>query len=434
MDVVRYNFGKIVCVFNLLLCFLTPFEVSCFPVLNLVIRILILFSVIIALYYLVLYNNLKITKDLKMFAVCVIVPFILSFIFGTLYIVIFEPNELSFDNIFLDTIGRVSNIIALFALMFLNQQISSMPFMIDEQFGCKVIKYYWWGCFISLFFCIWQFFSFYFGIIPYPFKTRSYIHSVGTLSGLFPGRITGILEEPSYIVPFLFDFIFITYFVGYNSIKKICLVTALICLGATFSGSAGIEIIFLVFFAVFYLFQSFFYKKFNHKGLFILIVLFVAFFTFITLLNNKLNFLDLYTIRIINITASGRFSGVCLPFVEAPKSGFVNLLFGHGPKSYILLHNKFTINITSNSIYADLFWEQGLLGCFGMFIFYYFLYKGVKTSSCYGNLFVVLFIHFMISGLYRSDFASSRYYILLLILIHLRRNSEFNAIHYKLLD
>ncbi len=415
------NIYKLINILILLLCLLSPFEVSCISSLRLFVRLLLVFIALISIIYIIINKKIEVTNQRFLLFVLFVIPAFLSFI-GMTYVELFNPNGFYFDNALLDTCGRSINYISL--ALFIYIAFSLKKYYFYKNFDNEaIIKYYWLGCFIAILFCLWQFISMYTGLIPFPFDTRDYIHSVGdNMKKLLPGRLTGISSEPSYIVPVIYDFIILSYIYFNNNLKRIFVFLGLFCLFFTLSGSACFEFVLLTICFYSYMTLSFFSnlrKKVTFKSMLIwgiLTIIIVSSFILFNYLNNGI--IALFLTRLINVTGSGRFRTFVLPFIVSVNSNFVNMLFGHGVKSFILLANFFNEDITSNSLYPDIFWEHGLIGLFGILLYIFLILKSIifKQLTPRRNMIILFITHFLIASFYRSDFASTRSFIIIMII------------------
>ncbi len=415
---IRYDliFYKVVNILILIIAILSPFEESCIKSISYLVRFLLFIIGLFTIFFIVFDYKIIISKNRLMLFCFFIIPVLLSF-WGMTYVQIVNPNGLYFKNVFFDTIGRVLNYIflALFSYAVLGYRKYRFCIGFDND---SFIKYYWIGCLLALFFCVWQFFSMYLGIIPFPFNTRDYVHSVsGSLASIVPGRITGILQEPSYIVPVIIDFIILSYVYVKNYFRFPLIMIGLLCLFFTFSGSAGLEFLLLI--LSFYLYLTLFIccnKNDKTKTIIWGALTLVIVASFVLLYRLKDGLLMLFLSRLSNVAYSGRFKTFILPFVLSFDSSYFNLIFGHGVKSFILLEGRDAV--TSNSLYPDLFWEHGLVGLLGIFIFAFIILKRyIFKKLTNRRILIILFIlHFLIASLYRSDFASTRSFIIIMII------------------
>ena len=407
---------KLINILILIIAFLSPFEESCIQSISYIIRLFLFIIGLFTIFFVILEHKIIISKNRLLLFSLFIIPILLSF-WGMTYVQIVNPNGLYFKNVFFDTIGRILNytFLVLFAYRVLGFQKYRFCNGFDND---SFIKSYWLGCLLAIIFCIWQFISMYFGVIPFPFNTRDYVNSVsGSIASIVPGRITGILEEPSYIVPVILDFVFLSYFYVNNYFKMPMIVISLLCLFFTFSGSAGLEFLLLI--LSFYLYLTLFIccnKNDKTKTIIWGALTLVIVASFVLLYRLKDGLLMLFLSRLSNVAYSGRFKTFILPFVLSFDSSYFNLIFGHGVKSFILLEGRDAV--TSNSLYPDIFWEHGLIGLLGIFIFAFLvLKKYIFKKLTNRRILIILFIfHFLIASLYRSDFASTRSFIIIMII------------------
>src|SRR5690606_16153596 len=126
--------------------------------------------------------------------------------------------------------------------------------------------------------------------------------------------------------------------------------------------------------------------------------------------------------RVSSAGDSGRFQVIFLAVdsLLIEHNPFI-FLFGHGLKSFQLLSLKYPTDIiveTSNNLYVDVLFECGVLGLLLLIFFLGALYKRIiKISDNRMKMFgVLIFFDILISSLFRADYATFRFFFLLLLL------------------
>lgn len=285
-----------------------------------------------------------------------------------------------------------------------------------------LLKGYYWGCVVLLFTGVWQLVSAY-SSIPFPFDTRAHLHSTYGQDFTFTQRMTGIAQEPSYFVMFAIDLFALTLILDKGLKQKIVLLLSIFCLLLSLAPSGALTFILAITFSM--LFYSIKYLSFKASVRKISFMFFTATFLLIIIpvfIKSDI-FSYLYT-RVVNLdlNSSPRFYESIMPFIWSAESNIINILFGHGMKSYSLLANSYPgpngeiMHATSNNIYTDIFWESGIVGLSLLLCLYIYLFLKVLTSKfSRQQIFIAFFVFFDIvfSGFFRADFASFRFFILL---------------------
>ena len=156
------------------------------------------------------------------------------------------------------------------------------------------------------------------------------------------------------------------------------------------------------------------------------------FIFFVNFTNNE--YTD-YVLTRINTADSdnGRVFMLLGPLEWIQESNFFSILFGHGIKSYSIigsfytLHSGDPVHVTSNNLYIDVFWESGILGLFFLLSFFScVLYKIFSLNVSKSSVFVMLFVFFDIvfSSIFRGDYASFRFFIMIYLLYVLIENKS----------
>lgn len=307
----------------------------------------------------------------------------------------------------LEPFGRVLNLLACFTIiLFINSRKSSD----------NIIKWYFYSCLIISISAIWHALDLYTTLpVNFPFETRSLVHS--SLNNYsFDSRLTGIAQEPSYLTSYLLDFWVLTLIVFYDkkTLLKIARIICLILIFLTYSPSAYISIIVLLLIEI----LMGLHKKNKLLLLVTLGLIGISIPIIFYLLNNAdIEAWSYFTDRITNVSESGRFSTINHAIMSVINSeNFYNLLIGNGLKSFELIQYKYyEIGVTtSNNLYVDVFFEAGLIGLSLLFSFYIYVLKRIQKIEfikyrVFANL---IFLNIVLSGFYRADYATLRYFIL----------------------
>jgi hypothetical protein len=323
-------------------------------------------------------------------------------------------------------IGRITNI-TIFFVMFVyilnkkNHNIFSTNDMLNAYLA---------GCYILLFFGIWQLLSNLFGV-PYPdWSTRSSIHSMDKFKLLpfMTMRITSIAREPAFLMPCLIDAIILIF---YNSKKYILIFSLLTIIFFSLSLSGYINIIFILMAMFSFLQQS------RVKIIFGIILTSVALYMGYQLHGVFATVFSRLTPD--NLLLSSRFQTIILSikFMFSDISPF-NILFGFGPKGmeYIRRSVFYTsgyfqgnpIETTTHFIFIDFFVEHGIFGIILLIILFSYLLKiGKITYKITKNrLSQVLCLNLFISSLYTADYASPRFTIIMIFILCLYKDAIFS--------
>jgi hypothetical protein len=289
----------------------------------------------------------------------------------------------------------------------------------------NIIDAYLVGCYILLFFGIWQLL----GIIPYPaFGTKSHIHSM-EMAKLLPFmrmRITSIAQEPAYLVPYLIDAIIILLYSTKRYIS-IVLFSVVLLFSLSLAGYINIFLIMIIMFV---------FSKSNSKKICSNIIVFLSFLFLCFFLRNVF-IAVLERLSPEKLIESTRFQDLELPlkymFTEA---SLFNIIFGFGPKgfAYVGRFLSYTrgwarnteFSLTSHVIVIDFFVEYGILGVILLLFLFYRLYLYAKTTYRHtkNRLSQLLSVNLLISAMYTSDYASPRFSIMLMIILFLYKDSK----------
>lgn len=374
--------------------------------------------------FLVILSSLKLFGNTINFSLCkyyyrLLAVFGISLFFSLTINYIYNTNYLYF---LLNPVGRIFNLFGAFIIIL---------FIDAHQHYNNIIKWYFYSCLIIVVSAIWHALDLYSNLpLTFPFETRSLVHS-SSLDFSFSARLTGIAQEPSYLASFLLDFWILSLIVFYNKkfwknlMRGGCLVLILL----TYSPSAYISLIILLAFEILYkLFKNNKFYFFVISGIFISILPII----FIVLNSFNIESLSYFKERINNADKSGRFYILDKAITSIYEDNNIfTLIFGNGLKSFELLQYRFSeISVsTSNNLYVDVFFEAGLLGLIILLCFYYFVFiKIIKIQLVKYKFFAsLIFINIIVSGFYRADYATLRYFILFyFIYIFINYKKYFN--------
>ncbi|WP_144560332.1 O-antigen ligase family protein [Shouchella miscanthi] len=298
-----------------------------------------------------------------------------------------------------------------------------------QQTNTSLLKGYTIGTFLLALGGIWQFLHFTIGY-PMPlFDTRAYVHSVNQ-DVLFNFRITSFTDEPSFLVPFLLDGLIIGTLIMTRKTYALFASLTILVLLLTFSISGYVNVVVIGLVAMLLLFtRNMIPKKMILTiigGLFLLITTLFLLLpqAFIALFMPILGRVD----GLFDVMHHSRLYMLVFPFVWLFDYSFMNTLFGFGPGSYdFLARTKFlshqgAVSGTSNNVFVDLLFEHGLLGglLFTMsFIAISFYLWKKRNIHLYYSIALILWIHLGVTSLYRADFASPRFWLIIMIVVGL---------------
>lgn len=306
-----------------------------------------------------------------------------------------------------------------------------------------LIRKYYYGLIIMAFVGVWQFIS-YFTAIPFlNLETRSHIHSVaeGT-TFLISTRLTSLSNEPSFLAPLMIDLMILSLLFAKK--KNYQFIIALFVLIFSFSGGGYVNLFFL-FLAFIWIYGK--YKEIRIKKKYLLLGVFFALIFVLSAVSN-LEFMnelfspilgrgaELYT------THSSRNWMIVRTFTRVLEGSFLNSLFGYGPNSILFLRltealpNGRMFHVTTNNIFADAVFE---LGYFGFLMYLYFFWKlfSISLNSLKNNKYkfvgCLMTVHLFLSSMYRGDYMTSRFWIIVFIIMTLGK-IEINVVEEEKLD
>ncbi|KEZ48768.1 O-antigen ligase family protein [Metabacillus indicus] len=290
---------------------------------------------------------------------------------------------------------------------------------------------------------IWQFFHFTYNVPFLDINTRSFVHSSEGPT-LFDFRLTSFADEPSYLGPILIDFLILGLLLfrkWYTYIPLILLPAGFLLL-FSFSLSAYVNIVFLIgFLAVLLVFH----KSFPKKILVYLIVAGAVVFgaAFVVANDLMMDFFNPIIGRfstILDFEHHSRMYMYVMPFFWLFDHSFISAMFGYGPGSFeFLAQTKILpsiapVAISSNNMYIDIMFEHGVIGFLlvftGLVLVFVSLIKHYKKNIYY-FIALLLYVHMLITSLYRADFVTPRFWGILLIvgLLSLIGKYEHDRLH-----
>ena len=366
----------------------------------------------------------KIIKDFffKILIFGFFVPLFLSIIVSFFNINLLSENRDYINYFFKDSLGRKINILVFFLIFIgINSTIKNS----NKYILKKILKSYILG--VTIFISIvglWQVLNKYFNIpMLFELNSRAHIHSAGTVANFLKIRLTGLANEPSYAAPYLIDVIILSYLFGYRKLLAFNLFILLL----TYSGGGYINLIFLFI-------LIFFHKGLARRKTKIFIIILSIFFLLLLISLNFYKFLELFS-PVLNRFSSDhdlfsikyniRSYMVVMPFVWIfLEGGFFPYLFGMGTGSFKYLSNtKFfydgrSVHGTSNNLFSDFVYECGYIGLVLVIIMFFLLFKRLernfkKNKNIYNKVNLILFFHLIVSSLYRADFLSSRFFLII---------------------
>jgi O-Antigen ligase len=292
----------------------------------------------------------------------------------------------------------------------------------------KVLKIYPFSLMLLVLIGIWQLAHFLFGIPFVNISTRSYIHSVSE-TVFFNFRLTSFLDEPSYLGPLLIDLMILGILIFKEKWKYVLyiLIPSLIVLMFSFSVSAYIN------FAVMGSVAALLYIR-KTKVPFSRVILGVGIsFATLVLLLFVFNeaFVDFFSPilarggSLFDVETSSRMYMYVMPFFWLFDHSFVSSLFGYGPGSFDflaqtkILPSMGSVSTSSNNMFIDILFESGIVGL--ILIVTSVTIVGLNLFKHYRlNIFCFIafveFIHLILTSLYRADYATPRFWTLLLII------------------
>lgn len=338
---------------------------------------------------------------------------ILSTFLGFLFVYILDSSIFPFKEI--NMYGRFLNV-TLFSI--LSWFIVCLSFY-DKSFFSpqKIAFFYSIGCFLLILTGYWQALSLYLGVGSFPFETRSMVHGIGKSDYEIEGRITGIAAEPSFFVPFVLDFMIISLIIFKKNITKFIFFSiAAFILFLSFSPSGYISafgslILALIFVANF---KSKIY-------IYIYSILMGSFILFILTMLDKFKNIGYVLGRLAQINEDPRFLTIYEVINIFFNSNVLTILFGYGVTNFKFasMYTNYSQFETSNNIYTDILIELGIVGLLlilTMFTKLFILIRKATINPLQKFVCYALFFDLLITGLVRADYATSRFFIIIVLI------------------
>lgn len=304
-------------------------------------------------------------------------------------------------------------------------------FLLDGFRKEKFLKISYYFIFIFIVGGGWQIVSFLTNPNLFPFETRSWVH--GASNSFFSFRVTSFTREPNFFAPLVIEFIILTYAL-YGITKKSIVVMGVALVIGLFTLSGGFYAHLLIMILILTL-----YTDIRYKLKIFFLVSFSIFLLYIYADQLFYNAWD-YLIQKFNTESSGGSSRSQVQ-VETfiyflSHSNLKQLIFGYGFGSMMFASDLVNLTGTvnddfriTNNLYLDFLWEIGFLGLtlciFCWLVAGVFIYRLKDNRYKRSSLF--LFISVLISSLYRSEYVTAHYFVILscvLILIELSRKSH----------
>lgn len=338
-----------------------------------------------------------------------------------------------FDNVKKSMITRVIYYIAFMAAAYFGYRTLSR---LNHKWIVNTVRVYPLSILLLVFFGIWQLLYFIYGVPFLNVDTRSYVHSVnGEIS--FDFRLTSFADEPSYLGPLIIDMLIL----GFLAFKKkwvyvlIMAVPALAILLFSFSVSGYFN---LALVSGFLLLLFMFHPKFPKKYIFLFLgISLLAVIIFILIKPDLLlRFFSPILGRLDNLfnpQASSRMYMYVMPIVWLFDHSLISALFGYGPGSFdFLSHSKIlpnggSVSTSSNNMYIDLLFEHGIIGflmIFSVFVYIFISLLRKWRKNIYYLIALLEYVHLLITSLYRADFVTPRFWMVMLIIFLLMRVGE----------
>lgn len=353
-------------------------------------------------------------KKLTFFLLFFISPSIVSF-FSLLPAIVINPHNLDYGE--LKFLGRIINIllfstVIVFVHSSARKQQLAMPFV-----------WLWFGGLAFLLFSVWHAAAIYGFVDSFPFETRSEIHSRGALQTIVSNRVTGVANEPSYLGPFLVDFLILTLLLVASKVKRTILVSLsfliiilslspsniLVLLG----GILGVTAIVLP--------KIILTPKVSIKTMTYFIFC-VASLPVLAVLTFDAFFGQYILFRFWDLSESSRLYMNIMPFIWSFDGSATQFIFGNGIKSYSIigteyfLPNNTPVHETSNNAFVDTFWEAGTVGLLLLICFYLYCFSQILFSQFSRSqvlLAAAILGSLIMSQFVRADFASLRVFVML---------------------
>ena len=368
----------------------------------------------------------------QIFAITLLVPMSASFVLIPLNVV--TPDSFTSDpSISLrESTTRIINILLNFSIFSLIVIHGVDKY--GKSYGRAILIIYYLALILLMVGGVWQIASKLFGI-PFPeMDLRTNFHGVDSeVKENYGFRITSFLAEPSYFAPYIIDFILIGLILLKSWFVRavVTLVSALI-LASTFSmsGILNISILGLVL-AVAYIHK----KRITYlSDLYPALGLTILLTTLGILLWQHIDYLMPYYERFNAFVVTGddkRFYIIGRAYDTLINALPHVVMFGYGPGSFTFFkYLADPMEGTSNNLYVDIMLEYGFFGLLMILVmFSYLIFKAYRmVGKQFENIFGFLFIvHLAVTSMYRADYASPRFWIVLIIIYALIKYGDLSA-------
>ncbi|MBP3950066.1 O-antigen ligase family protein [Bacillus suaedae] len=434
-DFLQSNLEKIILVLMAIFMFLAPFSVSRIyqTLLPAPTSVLVTFLSGFGLLFLIVYFKYvskqssllnPLDKEQRAFVLALYIPGLIAILAGAYNLTVVLSSEyVEYFTASLPT--RVINML-LFLILF----VCFLKFisLLSNQTLESIAKAYVYGIFVIILFGIWQFLHFLIGYPMFTLDTRSFVHSVNS-DVLFNFRLTSLTDEPSYLVPFLIDGLLIAFFFFKSKLRYFIqfFLPGMFVLIFSFAVSGYANLAMVIAFIVLILITA---RMPNKKKVFIYSCYGLIPLIIIGLFNTGLVMQFLSPIlgrveTIFDIQHHSRLYMLVMPFFWLFDYSIINSIFGFGPGGYEFLnltkflHHRGSVAVTSNNVFIDILFEHGI---FGFIVFTtMFVTIGVKlflkrNENNYYLYAIILWFHLAVTSLYRSDFASPRFWAVIIIM------------------
>lgn len=362
----------------------------------------------------------------------ILVAFALPSIFSTASLYFHLLDELPFyidaTIVFKEYVTRV---ISLFVNILIFTALIGYAFSTLDRLSDRLMRFYFATLFVLVLGGIWQFASFHFGLPFLDLSVKSHFHGVGEeIKAHYGSRLTSFFAEPSYFVAFVLDFLILSFIlIKKRWILGIFISSGVFVLVASYSMSGMLNAIMLIVAAVI---VSIFATNLGRvENAVRAILLIIALATIIMIGTQGVDVLEPYYDRIehkLSMGSDQRIDIIRSAFATWMEHDLVTQLFGFGSGTFALFkYQSVPMAGTSNNLYIDILIEHGLTGLVAIILFFgYLIVKGLMNVRSGPRQFVgiMLVLHLAISSMYRADFASPRFWVVLFIVMYLLRSQN----------
>ena len=417
--------------------FLTPFTAS--SLLNELTPVLpfgtAVSSLVFVLYIfsIAYYGKIYLTKESKTVLLTTLIPLVLSTSVVLFNLFILDDLEyfVYIDDKFWT---RLVNYVLYISIFIFGNSVMSRN---DASQNLKIANAYLMGICVLAGIGIWQFLNFYFGVPIFDLQARTHIHGVDSISGLFFNkRLTSLTSEPSYLASFLIDGLIVAWaLIPKSRLAKTSMVAISFVLIFSFSSGGYVNAIILAM-IIFFVPGMF---KFRHKSKVGLSAAVMASVSLFAWKDKIVVFFYPFIGRLGNLRTLeyGRVYSSIMPLVWITEKSALNLFFGFGPGSYkyaSLIKQGSRgqyVNETSNNVFGDITFEMGIIGLIAISFMFIYLFRTAYSQIGYSRYRKVAFLlinHLAISSMYRADFVSPRFWLVLILIVlflNLEESEEF---------